>query len=96
MKFAYKIRQELIKFGFRSNMGSEIQALEAQFTVCQLIVVVLSIISVVFLFIPFFYLQDIRFVIGFFGLSILFLIFGTWFWLKRYEICEHPEEYNGK
>ncbi len=94
MNLSYKIRQKFTEFGFRPKMNEEVQALEAQFTICQLIVVVLSIMSVAFLFIPLMFLQDVRFVIAFFGVSFILLTVGMWFWFKRHEICEHPEEYN--
>ncbi|HCM38086.1 MAG: hypothetical protein UV61_C0009G0054 [Candidatus Gottesmanbacteria bacterium GW2011_GWB1_43_11] len=93
MSFTHKVRQELKNFGFRSNLRAEIDALGIDLTICQLIVVLLSISSVVFLFMPLFYLQDPWFVVFFFGLSIVCLFAGVWFWVHRAEICEHPEDY---
>lgn len=87
-----KIRQQLKELGFRPHLREEIEALGVQLTVCQMIVVILSIISVVFLFVPFFYLQDLRFMAVFFSLSLVCLGAGIWFWVHRAEICEHPED----
>lgn len=95
MSMILKIRHQLKELGFRPHMRDEIEALGVQLTVCQLIVVVLSIISVVFLFVPLFYLQDVKFMLVFFSLSLICLGCGIWFWVHRAEICEHPEEVEG-
>ena len=87
-----KIRQQLKELGFRPHIRQEIERMGIELTVCQLIVVVLSIISVVFLFVPFLFLQDVRFMIFFFILSIATLLIGIWFWVHQAEICEHPED----
>jgi hypothetical protein len=92
MNVTYQIRKKLREFGFRSNLDQEIQTMGIQLTICQFIVVVLSIMSVVFLFLPIFKMQDMTFMLLLFGLSMLCLILGIWFWVKRGEICEHPEE----
>ena len=92
MSMITKVRQQLKEIGFRPHIREEIEALGVQLTVCQLVVVVLSIISVVFLFVPLFYLQDQRFMLVFFALSLLCLGSGVWFWVNRAEICEHPED----
>lgn len=92
MNLTHKIRKKLLELGFRSNINEEIQTMGIQLTICQLIVVVLSLISVVFLFLPIFKIQDPVFMMVLFGISMLCLILGIWFWVKRAEICEHPEE----
>lgn len=92
MSLVVKVRQQLKDLGFRPHLREEIAALGVQLTICQLIVVILSISSVVFLFVPLFYLQDIRYMLLFFSVSILSLFGGMWFWIKRAEICEHPED----
>ncbi len=88
-----KVRRELKELGFRPHLGQEIQSLGVELTVCQLIVVLLSIISIVFLFVPMFYLQDTRFLLLFFSLSLLCIGTGVWFWMHQEDICEHPEDY---
>lgn len=92
MSMIVKIRHQLREIGFRSHMGDEIEKLGAQLTVCQIIIVILSIISVVFLFVPLFYLQNVRFMLLFFSLSIISIGLGIWFWIHKAEICEHPED----
>ena len=87
------IKHKLHELGFRRDLKDEIEDMGIELTICQLIVVVLSLISVVFLFVPLFYLQDTWFMVTFFGASFLFLIFGVWFWVHKAEICEHPEDY---
>lgn len=93
MSMIHDIRKQLKDLGFRPNMKREIESLGIEVTVCQFIVVVLSIISIVFLLVPFVYLKDIRFMVLFVALSILCIWLGIWFWIKRAEICEHPEDY---
>lgn len=93
MSIDSNVRQKLKDFGFRPNIGHEIDKMGAQLTICQLIVVVLSVSSIVFLFIPFFYIQNLLFVISFLVLSMVCILFGVWFWLHRSEICEHPEDF---
>lgn len=93
MSIIKQVRHQLKELGFRPHLKDEIQALGIELTICQIIVVVLSIVSIVFLFVPFFYLQDVRFMIVFFGVSMVFLILGIWFWVHQEEICEHPEDY---
>lgn len=93
MSMIRKIRHQLKELGFRQNLGQEIESLGIELTVCQFIVVILSVFSVVFLFVPLFYLQDIRFMLVFFSLSFICIIAGIWFWVHRAEICEHPEDY---
>ncbi len=92
MSLVIKVRHQLKELGFRPNLQEEIETLGVQLTVCQVVVVVLSLVSVVFLFVPFFYLQNITFMIIFFALSLVSLIFGIWFWVNRADICEHPED----
>ena len=92
MSMIFKIKRQLKEFGFRPEIGKEIENLGVELTVCQLIVVVLSISSIVFLFMPMFYLKNLTFVAVFLGLSLVSLLAGIWFWLHKAEICEHPEE----
>lgn len=92
MSLVVKVRQQMKELGFRPHMRDEIARLGVQLTICQLIVVILSISSVAFLFAPLFYLQDLRFMVVFFSVSILSLLGGMWFWVNRAEICEHPED----
>ncbi len=92
MSLVQKIRHELKSLGFRDNLQSEIDKMEAQLTICQLIVVTLSIMSVAFLFVPFLFLEDPKFILIFMGFSLVFLALGIWFWVKRAEICENPED----
>ena len=92
MSFVRKIRHELNDLGFRDNLQNEIETLGVQLTICQLIVVVLSIISVVFLFVPFLFLTDVKFMLIFMSVSLVSLGLGVWFWVKRAQICENPEE----
>lgn len=93
MSMIRKIRRQLKDMGFRSHMREEIDSLGVHLTVCQFIVVLLSIVSVVFLFVPFFYLQNVKFMIAFFAISLVSLTIGIWFWIHQAEICEHPEDY---
>ena len=93
MNINSQIRKRLKELGLRPNMKSEIESLGVEVTVCQLIVVVLSIASVVFLLVPFLYLRDLKFIFLFWGISIVCIWIGIWFWVKRADICEHPEEY---
>lgn len=93
MNFIREVRRQLKELGFRPHLKDEIQSLGIELTVCQVIVVVLSIASIVFLFVPVFYLQDVRFMVLFFGLSMALLVLGIWFWVHQEEICEHPEDY---
>lgn len=92
MNMIRSVRQQLKDLGFRPHMSKEIESLGVHLTICQLIVVLLSIVSVVFLFVPLFYLQSILFMSLFFGLSVIFLFFGIWFWLNKVDICEKPED----
>lgn len=92
MSITQKIRHELKELGFRDNLQKEVETLGVQLTICQLIVVFLSIGSVVFLFVPFLFLQDIKFMLIFMGISLVCLGLGIWFWVKRADICENPEE----
>lgn len=93
MSWDYEIRKKLRELGFVSHMDKEMQAMKgAQLTVCQLIVVILSFASVVFIFVPFLYLKDPLFMVIFFGLSLVCLSVGLWFWINRSKICENPEE----
>lgn len=92
MSLVIKVRHQLRDLGFRPNLREEIETLGVQLTACQFVVVVISLISVVFLFVPFFYLQNIAFMMIFFALSLVCLILGIWFWINRAEICEHPED----
>lgn len=93
MNLTREIRHQLKNLGFSSHIKQDIESLGVELTICQFIVVVLSIISVVFLFVPFFYLKDIKFMLIFFGVSLLSLSGGIWFWVHRSEICENPEDY---
>lgn len=92
MSLIIKVRQQLKELGFRPHMREEIETLGVQLTVCQLVVVMLSLTSVVFLFVPFFFLQNAMFMVIFFGLSLIAILLGMWFWVNRAEICEHPED----
>ena len=92
MSWVRIVRKKLKDFGFRSDLSHEVEKLGLQLTACQMIVVVLSMVSVVFMFAPLLFIQDVRFMAIFLGLSLLFLMIGVWFWVKRHEICEHPEE----
>lgn len=92
MSLVIKVRHQLRDLGFRPNLREEIETLGVQLTVCQFVVVVISLLSVVFLFVPFFYLQNITFMMIFFALSLICLMLGIWFWINRAEICEHPED----
>lgn len=83
-----EIHEKLGEMGIKPK-----DSLGIELTVCQFIVVVLSIISIVFLFVPIFFLQDVRFLLLFFSISLLCLGVGVWFWIKKADICEHPEEY---
>lgn len=87
------IRHQLKELGFRPHMKSEIESLGIHLTICQLVVVLLSLFSVVFLFVPFFYLQSVTFMLVFFGISLVTLFIGIWFWLHKVDICENPEDY---
>lgn len=91
MSTEVQIRRRLHELGLSPK--NDIEMLGIELTVCQFIVVLLSLLSVVFLFIPLFFLSNIGFMVGFFVLSILCLVLGVWFWLKKVEICEHPEDY---
>lgn len=91
MSTEIQIRKRLHELGFSKK--NDIEMLGIELTVCQFIVVVLSLISVIFLFVPIFFLNDIKFMVGFFLVSLICLIVGVWFWLKKAEICENPEEY---
>lgn len=93
MSMIKQVRQQLKDLGFRPHLKQDIESLGIELTVCQLIVVILSISSVVFLFVPFFYLQNVTFVAAFLGVSLLCLVLGIWFWMHKAEICEHPEDY---
>lgn len=94
MSIERNVRQQLQDLGLSKGMKDDIEALGIELTICQFIVVVLSIMSVVFLFAPLFFLRDIRFMVVFFGISSICLFVGVWFWVKKSEICEHPEEYS--
>ena len=63
-------------------------------TVCQFVVVGLSLLSVIFLLAPLFYVQHVWFMVIFFSFSLGSLFGGIWFWVKQGEICEHPEVYS--
>ncbi len=93
MTMIQKIRHQLKELGFQRDLKQEVESLGVQLTVCQMIVVFLSICSIVFMFVPLFYLQDLRFMALFLGLSFVCMIAGIWFWVKQAEICEHPEDY---
>lgn len=93
MNTASKIRQQLKELGFRPHLSQDIESLGVKLTICQIIVVILSMISVVFMFVPLFYLQNIKFMLSFFGISFVCLILGIWFWVHEADICEHPEEF---
>lgn len=92
MSIARQIRGKLRELGFRPGMTQELKDMQTHLTFCQMVVVVMSIISVVFLFVPLFYLQEIWFVAIFFAASFLSLSVGVWFWVKRGDICEEPQE----
>ncbi len=92
MSMILKIKRQLDALGFRRGISKEVEKMGAELTICQMIVVVLSISSVVFLFLPIFYLQSPTFIAVFLGLSLLSLFGGVWFWIHKAEICEHPEE----
>ncbi len=94
MSIELEVRNQLKALGMTSNLSNDIQSLGLEVTICQFIVVVLSIVSIVFLFTPLFFLKDLRFILFFFGISIASLLFGIWFWIKKADICEHPEEYD--
>ena len=93
MSMVEKVTEQLKQLGIKPQKNPQKEILGFKLTVCQLVVVVLSMISVTFLFVPLFYLQDIKFMVVFFILSLLFLILGIWFWLHQSEICENPEEF---
>lgn len=85
-----QIRMKLKDLGWASSdTGKDGDAL----TVCQFIVVGLSLLSVVFLLAPLFYVQQIWFMIIFFSFSTVSLFAGIWFWMRQAEICEHPDLY---
>jgi uncharacterized membrane protein len=83
---------KLRDFGFRPGLTEEVKQIESKLTFCQMVVVLMSIISVVFLFVPLFYLQEIWFVAIFFAASFISLTIGITFWVKQSEICEQPHE----
>ena len=85
------IRQKLRLMGIQKS-AKDLETAGLALTVCQFIVIVLSLLSVTLLLVPLFFLQDARFLAVFFALSIVCLSLGVWFWVKRAEICEHPEE----
>lgn len=93
MNIQKKVREQLKAMGIHPEKKDEMESMGLEISVCQFIVVILSIISIVFLFAPLFFLKDIRFMLVFFGISLLCLLVGLWFWLNKAEICEHPEEY---
>lgn len=90
-----KIREQLEAWGFKPDDREEFEALGIELTICQMIVIGTSFLSVVFLFTPLFYLQDIWFMVVFYALSLLVIIGGVWFWVNRADICENPQYYQG-
>jgi len=90
----FQIRNRLRELGLKPTSSEEIETLGLELTLCQFIVVVLSLISVIFLFVPLFFLRNTQFMIIFFTASVIFLAFGIWFWTNKAEICEHPELYD--
>lgn len=93
MSLVYQVKQQLDDLGIRRDIKDDVADLGVELTVCQIVVVVLSMASVVFMFVPLLISQDLTFVLIFFGISSLILVAGMWFWVKRAEICEAPHEY---
>ena len=87
------IRYKLKTSGFKSDLGPDIRDLGIELTICQLLVVILSLVSVVFLFVPLLYLRSPIFLAGFIGVSFVCLGISIWFWINKAKICEHPEEF---
>lgn len=92
MSMATKVREQLENLGIKTPRSEEEEKKAAKLTVCQIVVVVLSLLSVIFLFAPLFYLRDLRFMVAFFFLSFICLVGGIWIWVKQADICENPEE----
>jgi uncharacterized membrane protein len=93
MSMQQQVREQLKELGMTNHIKQDVSSLGLELTVCQMIVVLLSIGSVVFLFVPLFYLQNPKFMVLFFGLSFLCMVLGVWFWIKKAEYCEHPEDW---
>jgi hypothetical protein len=94
MSIEKEVKDQLANLGIKTSDKNQIESLGLELTVCQFIVVVLSIFAIVFLFAPLLFLKDITFMLVFFALSLLSLSFGVWFWVKKAEVCEHPENYD--
>lgn len=86
-----QIHERLKELGVKRKTGVQLAGIEI--SLCQFIIAILSLLSVVFLVVPIFFLRDTVFLFIFLSISILCTIAGVWFWLKRAEICEHPEQY---
>lgn len=86
------IHDKLREMGLAKNKNPNFLGLEI--TVCQFVVVALSLLSLFFLFLPIVFLKNIILLGIFFVLSLVSLGIGIWFWVKKAEICEHPEEYD--
>lgn len=93
MTMIRQIKRQLEDLGLRATGRENLRALGIELTVCQLIVVILSIGAIAFLFIPLLNLQNFQIVLIFCLLSLSVLSLGVWFWTKKAEICENPEDY---
>lgn len=76
------------------DMPKKADATGVELSVCQFIVVILSIVSVIFLFLPILFLNNLLLLVLFFSISLLAMGVGVWFWVKKRVICESPEEYD--
>ena len=87
------IKKKIHQSGYKSEFGPDLESVGAELTVCQLVVVVMSLASVAFIVVPFLFLKNLIFLLIFFAFSMLSLGFGIWFWINKAKFCEHPEEY---
>lgn len=87
------IKKKIHASGYKSEFGPDVESIGAELTVCQLVVVIMSLVSVAFIVVPFLFLKNLVFMILFFALSMLSMGLGIWFWLNKGKYCEHPEEY---
>ncbi len=93
MTWVHKVREQMRGLGIEPTLNDQIDELGIGLTVCQLIVIGISILSVVFLFTPLLYLQELIFLVLFYSLSLGLIILGVWFWINRADICEKPEDF---
>ena len=91
MNIEEQIRTKLQSLKVTAKKSNDVRDVGVELTVCQLIVVLISFVSIAFLFVPLLFLKNPIFMVLLFIGDVLLLLSGIWFWLHKADICENPE-----